>query len=93
MKDKQVIEPKDVGSLEDVLGPGDPLFQPEPKQEEEEKETTDEQKRKQKGTKMTSDQVIQIRQLLDRAIVRLSVTNTESECIIRQALALLPPGA
>jgi len=39
---------------------------------------------------MTPDQIIQLRHLLDRAIVRLSVTDTESECVIRQAYALLP---
>lgn len=34
MEDKQIIRAEDVGSLEDVLGRDDPLFQPEPKQEE-----------------------------------------------------------
>jgi len=39
---------------------------------------------------MKNTDIQKIRQLLDRAIVRLSITDTESECIVRQALALLP---
>lgn len=34
-KDKQVIRTEDIGSLEELLGPNDPLFQPEPKQTKE----------------------------------------------------------
>jgi len=39
---------------------------------------------------MKNTDIQKIRQLLDRAIVRLSITDTESECIVRQALGLLP---
>ena len=35
-KDKQVIKVEEVGSLEELLGENDPLFQPEPEEEEEE---------------------------------------------------------
>ena len=39
---------------------------------------------------MKDADIVKIRQLLDQAIVRLSITDPESECIVRQALALLP---
>lgn len=32
-EEKLVIKPEDVGSLEEILGPNDPLFQPEPNSE------------------------------------------------------------
>ena len=41
-KDKQIIKAEEVGSLEEVLGENDPLFQPEP--EETEKWTKEEKK-------------------------------------------------